>query len=191
MITTQSQWLEADWIQTYSGLRFYPARPTPEMITIGDIAQALSLEPRFAGQSLFHYSVAQHSILVSLHCDPADALWGLLHDASEAYLKDIPRPIKRMLPGYKRLERRVQRVIAKRFGLPWPCPESVHVADTRILVNERRDVMGPLQGRTSLRRGDLPPLPGVAIAPNSDHCFVRGNFLNRFRELVAQGNDNG
>src|SRR5579885_2784587 len=83
-----------DWIQTYCGVAFYPLDPRPEEILIEDIAHALSMLCRFTGHVKRFYSVAQHCVYVSHRCDPKDALWGLLHDAAEAYLNDISRPVK-------------------------------------------------------------------------------------------------
>jgi uncharacterized protein len=84
-----------DWIQTYTGKQFWPLSPLPEDIVIEDIAHALSMQCRFGGHVRTFYSVAQHSVHVSLLVEPQYALWGLLHDAAEAYLVDLPRPIKK------------------------------------------------------------------------------------------------
>lgn len=88
------------WIRTFTGKRFYPLKPTIEDIDILDIAHALSNQCRFSGHSKWHYSVGQHSVYVSqvvrsLGGSPTDIMWGLLHDASEAYLVDLPTPVKR------------------------------------------------------------------------------------------------
>src|SRR5690242_11754504 len=87
-----------DWMQTYTGRRFWPLDPRVDDIDIGDIAHHLSLVCRFAGACREFYSVAQHCVGVSYVCDPKDALWGLLHDAAEAYVGDMVRPLKRS-PG--------------------------------------------------------------------------------------------
>ena len=113
------------FIGTFSGLRFWPLDPNPEKILIADIAHALAHQCRFGGHASKFYSVAEHSVHVSQLCLPEDALWGLLHDASEAYLVDLPRPLK-LLPEfapYREAERRLQRAVALRFGLPPDQPE--------------------------------------------------------------------
>jgi len=110
-------------------------------VDIRDIAHALSLVNRFTGHTKYPYSVAQHSVMVSRMVQPEHAMWGLLHDASEAYLGDVARPLKMLLPEYKALEQRVQSVIAIVFGLEWPMPAAVHAADNRALLAEKRDLI--------------------------------------------------
>lgn len=133
-----------DWMQLASGKAFYPLDPRPEDIELADIAGALSRVCRFGGHVSAFYSVAQHSVLVSQVCDPADALWGLLHDASEAYLGDLIRPLKRQpeCAGYCAAEARLMAVICERFGLPPEMPASVARADEVLLATEARDLMG-------------------------------------------------
>jgi hypothetical protein len=134
------------WIQTYSGIAFYPIDPRPEEIHYSDIAHALSMICRFTGHTKKFYSVAQHCVLVSQYCDPQDALWGLLHDASEAYMCDVARPVKHMdfMRPYRIQESKLMRVIAQKFGLSEQEPESVQVADRRLLYTEARDLMNPV-----------------------------------------------
>jgi hypothetical protein len=134
------------WIQTYTGKRFDPLRPDPELIDIRDIAHSLSNQCRFTGHSQRFYSVAEHSIHVSNFCRPEDALYGLLHDASEAYLVDLPRPLKHDSDfgvGYRRVESRMQDAVAIAFGLSFAMPKSVKVADRNLLLTEKRDLLGP------------------------------------------------
>lgn len=141
----------SDWIQTYTGRKVYPLNLRVEDIDVRDIAHALANQCRFAGHARFHYSVAQHSVLVANYIldstgDREVARWGILHDASEAYLTDLPRPLKRhpALAFYRGAEKSAQRVICDRFGLPQREPEAVKVADLVLLVTEARDVMSPL-----------------------------------------------
>jgi hypothetical protein len=72
---------------------------------------------------------------------PEFKAWGLLHDASEAYLVDLPRPVKRFITGYAEAEDRLMRCIAARFGLPWPMPQEVKTADNMILADEMSQIM--------------------------------------------------
>src|ERR1017187_6756440 len=113
------------FIQTYTGKVFDFDDPQPEQIDILDIAHALSNLCRFGGHTRWHYSVAQHSIYVSRLCGlgalapvwPMDALYGLLHDAAEAYCVDVPRPIKNELTGYTEIEGRVHAAVYAKLGL--------------------------------------------------------------------------
>src|SRR5580692_700756 len=114
-----------DWIQTATGRQFWPMDPRPDEIFIDDIAHALSMLCRFGGHCLRFYSVAEHSVLLSRVAPQKHKLWALLHDASEAYLVDVPRPIKPMLVGYKAAEEKIQRAIAVRFNLHFGIPEDI------------------------------------------------------------------
>lgn len=129
------------WIHTWSGGKFYYLTPKPEEVLIGDIAHALSLQCRFNGHTDEHYSVAEHSVLVSDMVmndtkSHKSALAGLLHDAAEAYIGDVVSPLKSMLAEYKEIEDRVERCIARAFNLPFPWPPEVHTADKAILKRE-------------------------------------------------------
>jgi len=136
---------DGDWVQTYTGRAFWPFCPMVEDIDILDIAHGLAMKCRFSGHTAKFYSVAQHSVLVSRMVPEKDRLWGLLHDAAEAYLADVAKPIKSLpeFAPFRAAEEKLMRVIAKRFGLSWPEPESVKVADVRALATERRDLMLP------------------------------------------------
>ena len=133
---------KGDWIQTYSGIKMYPLDPRPEEISLLDISHALSNICRFVGHCNEFYSVAQHSVYVSVYASPENALWGLLHDASEAYLNDIARPVKRnwFMCGYRECEDIIMLSIAKKFNLSWPMPEEIKSLDDRFLMTEARDL---------------------------------------------------
>lgn len=179
-----------DFIVTATGIRFHPFDPRPEEIDIEDIAHALSMQCRFSGHTSEFYSVAQHSVITSFQCDPADALWGLLHDASEAYLLDVPTPVKRhpMMAEYRSADRTILMAVADRFGLPWYGPDgpplSVHEADRRALVTEARRFMhGGVEGwREEYRAIEPIPVDLIALPPGE----ARELFLNRFHEIAAR-----
>ena len=82
--------LKESYLSTFSGKKFYPFNPSPEQIEIVDIAHGLSMVCRFSGQCPYFYSVAEHCIHVTNVLPPSLKLEGLLHDASEAYLADLP-----------------------------------------------------------------------------------------------------
>lgn len=88
---------KGDWMQTYTGRKFWPLNPRAEEVYIEDIAHSLALSCRFNGHCKVFYSIAQHSVLVSQIVKPTQQLIALLHDSAEAYLGDIIRPIKRFL----------------------------------------------------------------------------------------------
>jgi len=172
----------AGWILTHSGVRFWPLDPRAEEVRIEDIAHALARLCRFAGHvACAHYSVAQHSVLVSHACHPDDALWGLLHDATEAYLVDVPSPVKRApaLASYRAAERQLERVIAERFGLPLAMPPSVRLADARLLATEKRDLRAHADG-----------LPGAKPLTRRIEAWcaerARDEFMRRFEVLQAR-----
>lgn len=102
-------------IRTYTGLFVDPFDMNEEDIDIEDIAHALSHIPRFAGHTKKFYSVAQHCVWVAEHCPQPYMLGGLLHDAAEAYLMDIPTPVKERIPGYKEAEHRILVKVAIKF----------------------------------------------------------------------------
>ncbi len=110
--------------------------------TIEDIAHNLSRICRYTGAVEKHFSVAQHSTLVSYAVDKEHALAAHLHDASEAFMNDLNSPLKKLIPAYKRLEIKVEKEIFKRFGLKFPMHPSIKVADTNILQAENYYLRG-------------------------------------------------
>lgn len=142
---------KGDWIQTYSGIQFWPLDPRPEEIVLEDIAHALSNLCRFGGHCLKFYSVAQHSLHVAQQSLP---IAGLLHDATEAYLIDVPRPIKRNLDGYAAIEERLAYVVSERFGVDLVnLPHAVKDADERMLRTEKRDLLKAAPAPWSIAQG--------------------------------------
>jgi 5'-deoxynucleotidase YfbR-like HD superfamily hydrolase len=171
---------KGDWIQTFTGIHFYPFDPKVEEISIFDIAHALSFLCRFGGHCTDFYSVAEHSWRVSRVVPGTDALWGLLHDATEAYILDLPRPIKRFIDFsfYKEHEDNLMKVICERFNLPLEMPESVREADDILLMTEARDLMRNPQD-WSERSGELLKETICPIEP----VQMETMFLNRFKCL--------
>ena len=131
------------WIQTFTGKKFPLDNPDPELIDIEDIAHALSLLCRFNGHCTKFYSVAEHSVHVSREIAPTLAMVGLLHDAAEAYLGDVPSPLKSQLPQFKEFEWKMEQAIGERFGIDpelFKCAE-LKRADVQLLVNEKAVLM--------------------------------------------------
>src|SRR6478735_5150229 len=158
------------WIQTFTGRQFHPLAPLPEDICLEDIAHALSCTARFGGHTTSFYSVAQHSVLVAQYTPQAYRQQALLHDASEAYLGDMPRPLKHSgaMEGFRDAEMFLSDVIAARYGLYHLEPPQVKTADSRLLVSEKRDLMPNDQSKWSETEwlhgaADAEPIPETII----------------------------
>lgn len=164
-------------MQTFTGKIIDLADFKEDDVRMPDIAHALSIINRFTGHSRKPYSVAQHSVMVSRIVEPKHALWGLLHDASEAYLGDVATPLKTMLTAYRELEDHIQRTIARRYGLVWPMPAAVKEADLKALMAEKRDLL------------TVDHDWGIEVNPVSDpvlpYCWQDSKqaFEDRFKEL--------
>lgn len=169
-----------DWIQSFLGNVVYPLDPDPSTISIIDIGHALSNQCRFLGHTESFYSVAQHCLFVSEEVPPQDALWGLLHDASEAYLSDVPRPLKKLpeFEQYRTVERLLMKTICEVFGLPLEQPQSVTHADLVALATEVRDLMAPSQQPWDA----MPPPSKRRIVPLTPKEAEK-RFLDRFWKL--------
>lgn len=157
-------------------------RPHLSDFNIETIAHALSNICRYGGHTRKFYSVAEHSVLVSQVVPSKFAMIGLLHDASEAYVGDMPSPLKRMCQSYRTIEERVQEAIAERYELQYPFPESIHLADKRVYLAERQQIT---DGTDTLWYTDLEPadVTVMGLPPSK----ARVLFLDRFRELSKAG----
>ena len=177
------------YIRTFTGRRYYPADPRAEDISLEDIAHHLSMLCRFTGAVSRFYSVAEHSVLVSKVVPPEHAFAGLMHDAVEAYLGDVSRPVKQMLPDYKALEAINWKVMAERFGLPYKLPPCIKEADIAVYYAERAELMPPgdVAADSALTR-TIPE--SVFIEPAKVEVqALRGataeiTFLERLREIA-------
>jgi hypothetical protein len=181
------------WIGTHSGTRFWPLEPAATEIFIEDIAHSLARQCRFNGHCYGFYSVAEHSIEVSRQVPPEFALWGLLHDAAEPYLSDQVRPVKSRcyysvgvgaMERYTDAEDRLLRLIALRFGLPWPMPKEIGVADDRMLATERQQLFDDRQPHWDALDG-IEPYPIVLRCMGWGAAEVA--FITRFKELTSDG----
>jgi len=137
------------WLQTFTGKKFWPLDPRFEEIYIQDIAAALSKICRFGGHTLVFYSVGQHCVLGS-HIveartkDKNQALAFLLHDASEAYLGDLIRPLKHLpeFAFYREAEKRIEALIEKKYVVDLSNP-LIKGIDDYLLFSEKKDFLGP------------------------------------------------
>lgn len=173
----------ADILETYTGKSLSLENPQADQIDIRDIARGLSLACRFAGQTRRPYSVAQHSVAVSqMMVPPGLRLPALLHDAHEAWLADVPAPVKASLLNYKTLSDRIDRAVAERFGFDVELLHhpDVKAADARAARLEAQALLqsgGAAIGWKALER----PRPRlVCWSPDA----AQGKFLSTAKALM-------
>jgi 5'-deoxynucleotidase YfbR-like HD superfamily hydrolase len=181
--------VQARSIQVYhpgGNIAFDVLAPRREDIKIDTIAHALSNICRFNGNCKDFYSVAQHSVMVSKICLPNDALEGLLHDASEAYIGDLVQPLKKysgMFDEYEQVEAKLQQLIYDTFEVVPHINSSCRQADLLALAYEKRDLMSPAVEEIW---AELPVIP----AHGWNHIFplppkdAKEQFLERWLELT-------
>lgn len=186
-----------DWYQTYSGVPFFIQDPRASDVKIDDIAHHLSMIPRFGGACRTHYSVALHSLHVAAiverslshlvrdltpevtRLDAKCIMQALMHDATEAYVGDVVRPLKRAFIDYATIEKGVWQAICERFGIIEEIAPLVKIADEMALASERKALMteAPNPWRETIRADDEPVLAGV-------HAMdAKRMFLDRFDAL--------
>jgi 5'-deoxynucleotidase YfbR-like HD superfamily hydrolase len=164
-----------------SGRLFDFVDPQGSEFTIEDIAHGLAHICRYAGQCKRFFSVAEHSILVSetVHEFAYEAL---LHDAAEAFLGDITRPLKQLLPEFRRVEARVEVAIVDRFGMDPRFRKIVKEADLRVLAAEQAQVMAPGCADWAIA-ARIQPAP--VIVRHLDPPTAKREFLSRFEQLAS------
>ena len=168
---------------TVSGHRFYLEDPRPDDVFIEDIAHSLSRQCRFNGHTSVHYSVAQHSVLVSeLVEEPELQLAALLHDAAEAYTGDIITPVKDALGTARDLERKIEVAIFERFGVPFDgrLPQPVKTADVEALKIEF-STLPPFCDFPDNRQTAV----GECISQPWSAEEAYGHFMARFHQLTG------
>lgn len=170
-------------IQTCDGHYFNFIKPRADTIGIKSVAHALSHLCRFTGHTRDLYTVAQHSLMVSLIVPEQFAREGLMHDATEAYIGDVSSPLKHLLPDYAAIEENLESVIAGKFGLDWTpdAKRAVKKADLIMLVTERRDFFdAPMDGEWAYLTGVQPLAMTISPMPPEK---ARRAFLERAEEL--------
>jgi 5'-deoxynucleotidase YfbR-like HD superfamily hydrolase len=171
------------YVSTFSGNRFYPLEPRIDRVQIEDIAHGLAYQCRFNGQTREFYSVAQHSLIVASLVPSHLRLAALLHDAAEAYLGDMVKPLKVLLPEFGALEDKVTALIGAAFAIDFSEYAPIKRADLIALATEKRDLM-PHSAERWAYLDDIRALPEpiVAMSPGQ----AKQAFLNEFARLDAQ-----
>jgi hypothetical protein len=172
------------YIVTYTGKKVYPLNPDPETICIEDIAHSLAQKCRFSGHTKVFYSVAQHSIIVANLCSLP--LWGLLHDAAEAYLPDVAATIKPYLPTLKYAEDICFEAIKKRFNLPDLSEDEEREIKTidRAIACTEWDILINNPNEYSIVI-DMPDVPQLHWKPTGFFGYIEAErvFLKTFEQL--------
>lgn len=180
-----------DWIQTYTGKRFYPLEPDADLICIKDIAHSLSMQCRFNGHTAKFYSVAEHSVKLSreFFCGWHYKLAALLHDASEAYLSDIPRPIKHepSMWFYRVAEKNLQTMIFDKFCPGWEQAEKdIKKNDALILAHECHTPTILAAGCEGFTLVDIHPEDKLTQFDHWPPDVAEHNFLSEYQRLQVR-----
>ena len=169
--------MKNSWIQTYTGKQFFPFNPDKESIDIEDIAHALSNICRYTGHSKYFYSVAEHSVYVSRLLNKKYSLAGLLHDAAEAYLSDVARPIKPYLKLFNETEDKLLDIIFQKFSLDnikevW---NNINYCDLQILALERNILMESKHD-WQIDNVELPTIEIKCLQPQEARLFFKKEY---------------
>ncbi len=180
----------SDWMRTHSGGRFYVSDVTRTKIKLEDISHGLSHICRFGGHTKFFYSVAQHSLMVAdivkaLGGTVEQEMWALMHDSTEAYMGDIPTPLKHTLTNFGAREEVLMGHIDNQLSLPdhggWEyIPSIVKQADKIALVTEARQLCSGVRGWGVEYKGIKSfGKPILERSPN----FIKKRFEARYKKL--------
>lgn len=174
-----------DFILTYTKKQFWPTKAKEEDVDIIDVAHALSMLCRANGHSTHFYSVGQHSVYCGLEAKNRGLskriqLACLLHDASEAYISDITRPVKRLLSEYLVIEEKLQNTIFKKYKLHDLTDEEnamVKEIDDALLNYELKNLLG-VENYNDLK-----------LEKEYDLSFIlmedtKKQFLNLYNEII-------
>lgn len=172
-------------IRLLSGNLFDYSDPDAGIVTIEDIANALSNICRFAGHIPYFYSVAQHAYNVSMIVPPEHGLAGLLHDTSEAFTNDIPTPLKHAVPMFKDLEGKIEASMGRRFGFDYPLHPAVKYADSQMLGLEKVYIKGDHSHWDVLDGVEFESERGNVILSGWPPALARDMFMLRYQELAS------
>lgn len=175
------------WLQTYTGKRVSVMNPQPNEINIEDISVALSKQCRFNGHCSKFYTVAEHSVrgawLAEDWYGKDVAREFLLHDATEAYMGDMIRPVKRMMPQFEEMEQVFWKAISTKFNLPYVHSKEVHYLDNVMVSWEKRDLLPNAE-----EWPNLPDISGLGLQklhPYTDVEQIEALFFSQFKRLFG------
>ncbi len=178
------RWRRGTPRQTVTGIWFYPLDPRVDEVEPYDVGHHLAMICRWGGAVSNFFSVAEHSVIVSLYVDPSIAREALMHDATEAYLGDVVRPIKESpeFAAYRAHEDRMHAVVAERFGLRSDAATQTEIkrVDNSIIIDEARALLQHGAAYDHLWK----PL-GCTIGALSPGA-ARSLFFARFAELFPE-----
>lgn len=175
--------IDDQWIGLLSGAKMNYNKPEESDVTLDDLASALSNICRFSGHLPCFYSVAQHLVNTSRIVPVDCAFDALMHDTAEAFTNDLPTPLKWSLPIFKDLEVRIEAAMAKRFGFNYPYPPEVKVADTQMLLLEKKYVKLDYRDWPNYRDIEFEHLAHLVDLKPWQPVRAKREFLERFEEL--------
>lgn len=167
-------------ILLHSGNYFDLLDPENSDFSIEDVAQGLSLTCRFTGQCRRFYSVAEHSVHMSYAVPAEYAYEALMHDAAEAFIGDVSKPLKDLLPEYRAIEKRIEAAVFARFNVRQPMPPCIKEYDIRMLATEQQQIMRNNDGWDYTRGREALPIKLSGWGPG----YAREQFLARFHALT-------
>jgi hypothetical protein len=171
-----------------SGVHFSYTDPGKTFIPIEDIAHSLGNICRFAGHCRQYFSVAQHAWNCSYAVEPEFAFDALMHDTSEAFTNDLPSPLKRIFPEFKKLETTIETAVAKMHGFTYPLPEAVHKIDRDMLALEKEHLFPNTGAWEWLEGCDISYLHSLVAVGELNMGLMSPSqatalFLQRYEEL--------
>lgn len=175
------------YITTVRGNKFYFENPGQSDISLKDIADALSKINRFSGHTTVPWSVAEHLLVGSYLIDPPYAFDFLCHDIVEAYIGDVSRPFKSLLPDYQRIENAAQKALASRLGFTYPFVPEVKEMDNYLVATEAMAYAGQPEWAQNLPHMPADKFREYCMAKHisGSPAGIAGHFLTRFGKLAA------
>ena len=177
--------MQNPYVSTFLGNRFFLTNPHIDDVAIEDIAHGLAYQCRFNGQTRHFYSVAQHSLIVAGLVPKRFRLAALLHDAAEAYMGDMVKPLKQLFPMFSAIEAKVMAAIGARYGIADFEDRAIKRADLVALAMEKRDLMPNSTEAWGSLKGIVPsPTRITPLSPQEAKALFLATFLSGLRKCV-------